>query len=558
MDLSAAYDSVDHALLWARLCALGVPEHTVAATQSLYAGLQYQLRAAGVYVEPFPVTRGVKQGCPLSPKLFNAFIDGLRAHLCARCPGAGAVIAEQREPGFLYADDVVLLADTPDALQALIDAMHEFCCNLGLAINAGKTQIMLCLPPRARRPLTRWRLAGAVLEVVPEFKYLGLMLDGRASAQAMAVHRAKSFVTAYGVSRRTFTASVAPARALATLHLVHGVATPAGLYGCALWGVLLFPLLPAAATPAHYYMLADPVERARLRVLRQRFHLRRSTPSICMLWEFGMVPFVHSYVVFAARFYNSLVSRDAGSFYERCMYENTWDAAYAGYGTWAAHLAQALAAFLPAEEPWLCRLARGVPIDIQALQQAMQVAWCAHARSAPGFKVRSYFEHMAYPFAKGRAPYLALLLPHSVTCSMARFRLGSHCLRVETDRWLSPKPRRAARLCRRCFRRAGVNDGDEEGEMLFGELDDESHMLFTCVDTALFGLRHDTYPDILCCPTSGLHITTTRDLMDTHAANPRLARYIHACLAHTDQDFAAVAGAPIDPALDGRRRYVPL
>ena len=70
-------------------------------------------------------------------------------------------------------------------------------------------------------------------------------------------------------------------------------------------------------------------------------------------------------------------------------------------------------------------------------------------------------------------------------------------------------------------------------------------------------LRSVTDRDVFVCPHTGRNITTTSTLMQLHSANPQLARYVHACVVHTDRDYAELAGTPIAPEQDGRRRYVP-
>ncbi len=70
---------------------------------------------------PFNADVGVKQGWPKnSPLIFGLFVDRLERWLARACPTQGARMAGQLLRALFYADDVVLLAESPDALQGLV------------------------------------------------------------------------------------------------------------------------------------------------------------------------------------------------------------------------------------------------------------------------------------------------------------------------------------------------------------------------------------------------------------------------------------------------------
>ena len=70
---------------------------------------------------------GLRQGSPLSATLFGIFIDGLQHHLQTTAPAAGVQIWHLRITDLVYADDICLLAGSPQHLQALIDAVVGYC-----------------------------------------------------------------------------------------------------------------------------------------------------------------------------------------------------------------------------------------------------------------------------------------------------------------------------------------------------------------------------------------------------------------------------------------------
>ena len=76
-DLRNIFGSVPHKLLWFSLRSIGVPDEVVSILMDIYEGSSFQVQTAGGLTSEIPQDRGVKQGCPLSPLLFNLAVEGL-------------------------------------------------------------------------------------------------------------------------------------------------------------------------------------------------------------------------------------------------------------------------------------------------------------------------------------------------------------------------------------------------------------------------------------------------------------------------------------------------
>ncbi|KAK9836090.1 hypothetical protein WJX81_000576 [Elliptochloris bilobata] len=143
LDLKGAYDRVPRALLWQALQRLGVHGRMLGALQSLYSNAEYAINVGGRRGVGVRSTRGVKQGCPLSPTLFGLLLDGLHWALLAGAPGAGPQLACGRSvPDLGYADDFCLLATSPAHLQRLLDVAHGFLTSVGMELSVNKTCVM--------------------------------------------------------------------------------------------------------------------------------------------------------------------------------------------------------------------------------------------------------------------------------------------------------------------------------------------------------------------------------------------------------------------------------
>ena len=116
---------------------------------------------------------GVKQGCPLSPTLFNLYIDELQTYLDEFNRDSpclfNTVVAI-----LLYVDVVVLLSRSSTSLQRLLNKLNEFCTSSSLEVNLAKTKIMIF--GRNKRKLNQETiyLAKDQIEITHQYKYHGI------------------------------------------------------------------------------------------------------------------------------------------------------------------------------------------------------------------------------------------------------------------------------------------------------------------------------------------------------------------------------------------------
>eukprot|EP00808_Paulinella_micropora_P004305 g27005.t1 len=142
----------------------------------------------GCLTQPVPVSQGVRQGDPLSPVLFLIFIDALAEMLAERCKGLAyspeGPATRRQLRSLLYADDVVMLAESPEELNAMIEVVRSFCDTWRIEINLTKSQVMEVHPRGVCRKAEGYYYGSKAIEVVKQYKYLGLMLTDTLSWDA--------------------------------------------------------------------------------------------------------------------------------------------------------------------------------------------------------------------------------------------------------------------------------------------------------------------------------------------------------------------------------------
>ncbi|CAM5164584.1 unnamed protein product [Natator depressus] len=125
-----------HHHIFATLQEFGMPENFLHVIRELYKGCSTTIRSVEGETTEIPIRSGVKQGCPLSPIIFNLAMEPL---LRAISNGAdGFNLHGERVSVLAYVDDLVLTADDPENLQRMLDATSQAADWMRLRFNAKK------------------------------------------------------------------------------------------------------------------------------------------------------------------------------------------------------------------------------------------------------------------------------------------------------------------------------------------------------------------------------------------------------------------------------------
>ena len=119
IDYAKAFDCVDHNKLWKILKEMGIPDHLTCLLRNLYAGHQATVRSGHGTTDCFQIGKGVRQGCILSPCLFNLYAEYIMRNSGLEETQAGIKIAGRNINNFRYADDTTLMAESEEELKSL-------------------------------------------------------------------------------------------------------------------------------------------------------------------------------------------------------------------------------------------------------------------------------------------------------------------------------------------------------------------------------------------------------------------------------------------------------
>ena len=124
---------------------MGAPDHLTCLLRNLYAGQEATV-GTGHGTDWFQVGKGVRQGCILSPCLFNLYAEYIMRNTGLEEAEAGIKIAGRNINNLRYADDTTLMAESEEELNSLLIKVKEKSEKAGLKLDIQKTKIMASGP----------------------------------------------------------------------------------------------------------------------------------------------------------------------------------------------------------------------------------------------------------------------------------------------------------------------------------------------------------------------------------------------------------------------------
>ena len=144
LDQEKAYDKIRHDYLWKTLEAFSLPNTFIKTIRALYQHAKTQVMVNGILSEPFKITRGIRQGDPLSCPIFDLGIEPLACMIRSNPYLKGIKIPGLKEPikTNLFADDTSLYLSREDRLDHAQGILEDWCQVSGAKFNIDKTEII--------------------------------------------------------------------------------------------------------------------------------------------------------------------------------------------------------------------------------------------------------------------------------------------------------------------------------------------------------------------------------------------------------------------------------
>ena len=202
IDFRKAFDSIDRNVLWPKLARIGISHQMLRVLVAMYEDARFVVKMSTNNLSPsIALTKGVRQGCPLSPTLFTFFVNDFPDILMTEdllFPSlSGRLI-----PCLLYADDLVLLSLIPKDLQTSLDILSQYSKLNRLEVNGAKSINMVFRKGTKSKRGEVWSYDGDKMLTGTSFQYLGVFFSMDGSWRKHFKYRLRKAKTATAMTRK--------------------------------------------------------------------------------------------------------------------------------------------------------------------------------------------------------------------------------------------------------------------------------------------------------------------------------------------------------------------
>ena len=175
VDYQKAYDNIWREGLYFKLIKEKINGDLINIIHSMYKETTQQIKVGNKLTKPFNAYRGVRQGCVLSPLLFNIYVNDLPRMFDKSC--SPVMLEELQINCLMYADDILLLSETEEGLKQCIDKLCLYNKKWRLNINESKTKIITFQNGGRTKQLNIKYDKKCMLEEVKKIRYLGNIIS---------------------------------------------------------------------------------------------------------------------------------------------------------------------------------------------------------------------------------------------------------------------------------------------------------------------------------------------------------------------------------------------
>src|SRR2546425_3197919 len=174
IDFKKAFDRVWHVGMLRVMRHYNIPAKLCSLIKSLYDQAISAVRVGKDISDWFSQTAGVRQGCTLSPDLFNLFLEHILSEAKEGFDAEFGIRADgERFTDLRFADDIDIMSETVESAQSRLQQINDASSRYGMDISKEKTKSMLVAD---KQRVLGIKLANCDIEQVSQFKYLGVII----------------------------------------------------------------------------------------------------------------------------------------------------------------------------------------------------------------------------------------------------------------------------------------------------------------------------------------------------------------------------------------------
>ena len=288
VDFQKAFDSVWRLGLIYKLIKYGMNLDMVKLIRNMYDKTSQSLKINQSLTRSFKTYRGVRQGCILSPRLFNLFINDIPT-IFNDDTCKPVTIMNKKVSCLMYADDLVILSETPSGLQTCLQNLHQYTEKWDLKLNTKKTKVMI-FQHQGRKDVKSkdtFLFGKQFIQNTDSYKYLGTIVTSTGNFKLNEVNlKKKGLRASYIISK-----NIGPlSKASTSIKLFEKIIEPILLYNCEVTGTNIPNTWDYEKFKENMWDTGKELNKVIIGFLRQLLGVNKKTTNIGVLAETGKYP----------------------------------------------------------------------------------------------------------------------------------------------------------------------------------------------------------------------------------------------------------------------------
>jgi ribosomal protein S24E len=309
VDLKKAFDTVFRDGLIYKLQRLNVSSKFIKVISSMYGHVTARIKTKKGLTDAFPIDVGTRQGCNLSPTLFNIFINDLPLQLLHQeCDYID--IGQGPFNCLMYADDLVIFSRTDTGMQNCLHKLETYCNRWRLLISVKKTKIIIINSSKKKE--CHFRVYKTRLEVVKSYCYLGIIISDKGDFKIALERLYNKASRAYFSLRKDFNfhSNTSPK---VILKLFDSMIKPILLYGSEIWAIFGWKQNNFHNIQKYLFNDKHKFEALHIKMCRNILGVHKKATEIMVRSELGRYPLMSNILQNIYRYWQHLLNMDETS-----------------------------------------------------------------------------------------------------------------------------------------------------------------------------------------------------------------------------------------------------
>ena len=474
VDFQKAFDSVWRVGLFYKLIKYGMDLGFIKLIKNMYDKTSQTLKINNEVTRTFRTYKGVKQGCILSPRLFNIFLNDLPEVFDSNTCEPVYLGEKQRINCLMYADDLIILSESEAGLQECLHKLHNYTETWDLRINIKKTKVMI-IQRTGKRKQNNFYFGEHLLQNTENYKYLGTIITHTGSFKLNEVSlKQKGLRASYIISQ-----NIGPySKPSTSIRIFEKIIEPILLYNCEVTGAFFPNSWKYDKFIKMMWDIGAETNKVVLGFLKQLLGVNKKTTNIAIHAETGKYPISLKIFNHIIKYWLRLNTT------QKTLLKMSKDLNSKSLGkektSWEKIVVYLLKVTNITEKPTTTENNNKIASKFKREIKLCYDKWWKNQAKTTGENKLDYYYKYKKTFA-----YETYLdnVPKYIRSYITRLRLSAHSFPIEIQRYTKKtnKITRENRKCTICN---------------VGETGDEEHYLLACTNSEMSRTREDFFREI--------------------------------------------------------------